>query len=1038
MSLNVSSWSIRNPVPGILLFVVLTFAGLMSFWLMKVQNYPDVDLPEVAITASLPGASPSQLENEVARKIEDSLAAARGVEHIRTTIADGTVSIVVEFRLEVPLQEAADEVRDAVARVRGDLPADLRDPVIKKLEFSGSPILTYTVVSSRMDEEALSWFVDNEVGRKLRAVPGVGSVSRVGGVTREVRVELDPARLLALDVSPADISRQLRRVQLESAGGRSDIGGREQSVRTLATVTSADELAAIEIALSDGRSVRLDRLGTVADTVAERRSAALLNGRPAVGFEITRARGAGELEVAEGVRLALDRLREANPGLEVIEAFNTVDPVQENYDGSMYLLYEGAFLAVVVVFLFLRDWRATAIAAVALPLSIIPAFAAMHLMGFTLNIVTLLSLSLVVGILVDDAIVEIENIARHLRMGKTPYQAAMEATEEIGLAVIATTFTLVAVFLPTAFMSGVVGRFFVQFGWTAAVAVFFSLVVARVLTPVMAAYLLKPQQGPRGSEPAWVRICVRWVQWCLRHRLLTVGSALGFLALGLFFASRLPGAFIPPDDVSQTQVRISLAPGSTFDETLALAEQARLIVRGNEHVRMIYTAIGGGSAGTDADETSAVPDARTAVLTLNLSPRSERRGVSRQQIEQQVRDALSVLPGARVNVGIGGGSDNYVVVLAGTDGRVLASYAARVERDLRTLPGIGAVTSSAGLVQPELLVRPDFARAADLGVTSAAIAETLRVATAGDYEQDLARLNLGERQIPVVMRLPQWARQDIDTLKRLPVPGARGPVALENVATFELGSGPTQITRFDRARNVNLEVELGGRALGDVEQAALALPSLSAPPPGVSLSEDGEAGNMDELILGFGLAMLTGILCVYAVLVLLLKDFLQPVTILVALVLSVPGAFLALHITGSTLSMPPMIGLIMLMGITTKNSILLIDYVILARVRDGLDRWDAIMDACRKRARPIVMTTLAMGAGMLPIALGWGSDPSFRAPMAIVVIGGLLSSTFLSLLVVPVVFTYVDDVVQWWRRLGGKSAHDRRTDAASRTGVAPS
>ncbi|MFO0205253.1 MAG: efflux RND transporter permease subunit, partial [Betaproteobacteria bacterium] len=485
MSLNVSSWSIRNPVPGILLFVVLTFAGLMSFWFMKVQNYPDVDLPEVAITASLPGASPSQLENEVARKIEDSLAAARGVEHIRTTIADGTVSIVVEFRLEVPLQEAADEVRDAVARVRGDLPADLRDPVIKKLEFSGSPILTYTVVSSRMDEEALSWFVDNEVGRKLRAVPGVGSVSRVGGVTREVRVELDPARLLALDVSPADISRQLRRVQLESAGGRSDIGGREQSVRTLATVTSADELAAIEIALSDGRSVRLDRLGTVADTVAERRSAALLNGRPAVGFEITRARGAGELEVAEGVRLALDRLREANPGLEVIEAFNTVDPVQENYDGSMYLLYEGAFLAVVVVFLFLRDWRATAIAAVALPLSIIPAFAAMHLMGFTLNIVTLLSLSLVVGILVDDAIVEIENIARHLRMGKTPYQAAMEATEEIGLAVIATTFTLVAVFLPTAFMSGVVGRFFVQFGWTAAVAVFFSLVVARVLTPVM-------------------------------------------------------------------------------------------------------------------------------------------------------------------------------------------------------------------------------------------------------------------------------------------------------------------------------------------------------------------------------------------------------------------------------------------------------------------------------------------------------------------------------------------------------------------------
>ncbi|MCZ8255697.1 MAG: efflux RND transporter permease subunit [Rubrivivax sp.] len=1033
MNFNISSWSIRNPVPGILLFVILTFAGFLGFWGMKVQNFPDVDLPEVLITASLPGASPSQLENEVARKIENSLATAQGVKHINTTITDGSVTIIAEFRLEKSVQEAVDEARDAVARIRADLPADLRDPVIRKIEFSGSPILTYTIASPRMDEEALSWFVDNEIGKNLLAVRGVGAVSRVGGVAREVRVELDPTQLLALNVSAADVSNQLRRVQLEAAGGRADVGGTEQSVRTLATVQSAEEVAQMEIVLGDGRSVRLGQVAKVIDTVAEKRSAALIDGKSVVGFEISRARGAGELEVAAGVRESLDRIKLAHPDIELTEVFNSVDPVQENYDGSMNLLYEGAFLAVVVVFLFLRDWRATFVAAVALPLSVIPTFAAMHLLGFTVNLVTLLSLSLVVGILVDDAIVEIENISRHLRMGKTPFQAAMEATNEIGLAVIATTFTLIAVFLPTAFMSGTVGKFFVQFGWTAAIAVFFSLVVARVLTPMMAAFLLKPPSKPEEEEQGWVHVYVGWVSWCLKHRFITVLASFGFLVLGLFLASKLPGAFIPPDDVSQTQVKISLAPGSRLSETLEAAEQAREIVRKNSHVKLVYTAIGGGSAGTESDEPSAAPDARTAVLTINLTPRGERPGVRKQQIEQQLREALSVLPGARVNVGMGGSGDNYELVLAGADGPMLAEYAAQVERELRTIPGIGAVTSSAGLVQPELLVRPDFARAADLGVTSMAIAETLRVATAGDYDQGLAKLNLSQRQVPIVVKLPEAARQEIDTLKRLPVPGAHGPVALENVASIEIGSGPSQISRFDRARNVNLEVELNGRALGDVEQAALALPSLRNPPAGVSLGVAGDAENMGELATGFGLAMLTGILCIYAVLVLLLKDFLQPLTILVALILSVPGAFLALYLTGSALSMPPMIGLIMLMGIATKNSILLVDYVILARAEYGLNRWDAVIDACKKRARPIVMTTIAMGAGMLPIALGWGSDPSFRSPMAIVVIGGLISSTFLSLLVIPVVFTYVDDLVQRLRKRGSK-AQEESAAAGGREG----
>lgn len=1023
MTFNVSSWSIRNPTPSILLFIMLTLAGLFGFHAMKIQNFMDIDLPMVNVTASLPGASPAQLETDVARKIENSLATVQGVKHIYTTLTDGTATIMVEFRLEKPTQEAVDDVRDAVSRVRADLPSDLRDPVIKKVDLAGTPILTYTVASERMDDEALSWFVDNQVSKQMLAVPGVGAVTRVGGVTRELRVELDAARLLALNATAADISRQLRQVQQEASGGRADLGGAEQSVRTIATVQSAEEMAALEVTLSDGRRIRLDQVAKVSDTVAEQRSAALLNGKPVVGFEIVRSRGAGEIDVTNGVRAALDKLKEAHPEIDVTEAFNFVDPVIENYEGSMKLLYEGAALAVLVVFLFLRDWRATIVSAVALPLSAIPTFFVMHLMGFTVNVVTLLALSLVVGILVDDAIVEIENIMRHLRMGKTPYQAAMEAADEIGLAVIATTFTLIAVFLPTAFMSGVVGKFFVQFGWTAAIAVFFSLVVARMLTPMMAAYLLRPPKHEE-KEPTWIRIYLSWARWCLKHRILTLIGATVFFVGGLFLASTLPGAFIPPDDLSQTQVTLTLPPGSTLKETYTLAEQAREIVQKNPHVKLVYTAIGGGSAGSDPFAPQAGADVRKAVLTINMTHRNDRPGLSKQAIETQFRDALAVLPGARVKVGLGASSEKYVLVLAGEDGRVLAQHAAQVERELRTIPGIGAVTSTASLVRPELIVRPDFARAADLGVTSAAIADTLRVATAGDYDQGLAKLNLSQRQVPVVVKLADAARQDLETLKRLPVPGARGPVPLESVATLEVSSGPSEIARYDRLRNVNFEIELNGQPLGEVEQAAFAMPSLSSLPPGITRTSVGDAEAMGELAAGFGLAMLTGVLCIYVVLVLLFKDFVQPVTILAALVLSIPGAFLALFVTQSALSMPSMIGLIMLMGIATKNSILLIDYVVLARREHGLARWDAIIDACRKRARPIVMTTIAMGAGMTPIALGWGVDPSFRAPMAIVVIGGLITSTFLSLLVIPVVFTYVDDVVQWTRRHTHRRHHD--------------
>jgi len=1014
---NVSRWSIANPVPAIMLFIMLTVAGLYGFKQMKIQQFPDVELPTIVISAALPGAAPAQMETEVARKIENSVAAAQGVKHIYTKVQDGMATVTVEYRLEKPLQEALDDTRDAVTRIRADLPADLRDPVIAKMNLSGMPILTYTVSSSTMDDEALSWFVDNQVAKRLLSVRGVGSVARVGGVARELRVELDPARLLALGVSAAEVSRQLKAVQQEAPGGRATLGGAEQSLRTIATVQSAAELGALSLPLADGRHLRLDQLAHVSDTLAEQRSGAFLNGAPVVGFEIVRAKGAGEVDVAERIRAALDELKAAHPDIAVTEAFNFVDPVIENYEGSLSLLLEGAFLAVLVVWFFLRDWRATLVSAVALPLSAIPTFLVMHWMGFTLNVVTLLSLSLVIGVLVDDAIVEIENIMRHLTMGKTPLEAAREAADEIGLAVIATTFTLIAVFLPTAFMSGVVGKFFVQFGWTASIAVFFSLVVARLLTPMMAAYVLKPPKAAH-KEPFWMPAYLKAARWAFTHKgkTLAITAAFGVAACTPLFMGAIPGAFLPPDDLSQTQISIELPPGSTYEQTRAIAEQARAAAAAHPQVKLIYTAVGGGNAGGDPFAMSGAAESRKATLTLNLTPRKQRPGLSKQRIEQELRERLEHIAGARIKVSFGGSNDKYQLVLAGEDGELLAAHAAKVEQALRGLPGIGQVTSSSSLQRPELIVRPDAARAADLGVSTAAIADTLRIATAGDYDQLLPKLNLAQRQVPIVVRLPDAARADLALLGELTVPGARGPVPLRQVAELALTSGPAQIDRFDRLRNVNFEIELNGMPLSEVQAAAAALPSLAQLPPGITTAEVGDAEAFAELGQGFLLAMGTGVACIYIVLVLLFHAWVQPVTILGALILSIPGAILALFVTGTDLSMPAMIGMIMLMGIATKNSILLVEYAIVAQREQGLTRLDALLDACHKRARPIVMTTLAMGAGMMPIALGFGTDPSFRAPMAIVVIGGLVTSTFLSLLVIPVLYEVVDDFIQRFAR----------------------
>lgn len=1019
--MNFSSLSIKNPIPAIMLFVLLSLAGFLSFKSSAVQDFPDIELPIVTVTASLPGAAPAQLETEVARKIENSVATLQGIKNIYTKVLDGVATITVEFVLEKNLSDAVNDVRDAVALIRADLPAELRDPSVTKVSTAGRVVLMFTAepaAGSKMDEQELSWFVDNTVSKRILSVPGVGSFKRVGGVTREIRIELDAAKMAALNVAAVDVSRRLRLVQQEAPGGRGDVSGAEQAVRTIGTVKSAAELAQMDIPLADGHHIRLDQVANVIDTISERRSSASQDGKTVVGFEIFRTKGASELDVAKGAQAAVDELQAENRNLVFKLAIDNAKPVEENFDGSMELLYEGALLAVLVVWFFLRDWRATLVAAAALPLSVIPTFLGLKYFGYTLNTVTLLSLALVVGVLVDDAIVEIENISRHLRMGKTPMQAAMEAADEIGMAVIATTFALVAVFLPTAFMAGIPGLFFKQFGWTAVLAILASLLVARLLTPMMAAYILKPAKEHEEKDSWMMQRYMATMKWALSHRLVTAIAAGIFFIASILLVPLLPTGFVPAADRGQTQINIELPPGSTLAETTAVTERVRVAVSKDKNITSIFSSVGGGSSG-DAFAPGGSAEARRAVLTLTTTHRDDRHETM-ANIESGIRANIAGIPGARFNVGPPDSGVKMQLVLRSEDSIALQQAAQKVERELRTLKGIGNVSSSASLVRPEIIVRPDSARAADLGVTAASIGETVRVATAGDYDMNLPKLNLAERQVPILVKLPDDVRADLSAIERLTVPGKNGPVMLGNVASVTMESGPAQIDRLNRSRNVTLDVELGTRSLGDLNAEARALPSMRNLPPSVKIAELGDAQEMLLLFESFGLAMLIGVLCIYGVLVLLFKDFMQPITILAALPLSIGGAFVALLLTGRALSMPSMIGLIMLMGIVTKNSILLVDYAILAR-QEGMNRFDALVDACHKRSRPIIMTTIAMGAGMLPLALGWGADPSFRSPMAITVIGGLITSTLLSLLVVPAVFTYIDDLEHWVKRMMRKS-----------------
>jgi len=1001
---NISAWAIKHPVPPLVLFMVLVFVGAVSFHFLPVNLNPDVSFPGVEVFVNQPGAAPAELETQVMQKVEGAVASINGVRDVTSRATEGVAFIFIEFQIGTPIDRAVSDVRDAVARVRSQLPEGILEPTVNRVDADGGAIAYYAVSDAQMSAESLSWFVDNTVTKRLLPINGVAQVNRWGGDAREIRIELDPARMQALGITAVEVNNQLRALNVDAPGGRAQLAGGEQSIRVLGGAHSARQLGETRVQLSGGRYARLDEIAEVKDGIEEQRTVARLNGAPSTTFNVLRGRGFSDVTVMEKVDAELGKITAENPGLSIKKVFTTVEATKQQYHSAINALIEGSVLAVVVVWFFLRDLRATAISALAIPLSALPSFAFMSWMDFTLNGISLLALSLVAGVLVDDAIVEIENIVRHIRMGKTPYQAALDAADEIGLAVVATSATIIAVFLPVSFMGGFSGQYFKQFGLTVAASVFLSLLVARLLTPVLAAFTLTPAGFKAHLEGPVMRRYLQLLRVAVNHRWKTIMAGGAFFFLSLVVFAFIPKDFIPPGDIGTSQVQIELPPGVRIEDTARVAGQVAALVKQSPEVDDVLEQVGSGDDGS----------IRNASVLVSLKPRAERKH-SQREWEDELAPKLRQIPDARVTIGGGGFGDAAVgFYLTGDDPQVLDSAAREVVLGMRSIKDLRDPRIRGDLPRPELLIRPRFDLAAQLGVSVAAISQTIRIATLGDIPQNAAKFSLSDRQVAIRVSLRESSRQDMTTLENLPVPTATGgAVPLKAVADISFGEGPAAIRRYNQSRRVFIESDTQpGAVLGDTMDKVHALPALKNLPKGVQLVEKGNAEFMAEMMRNFLLAILAGILMVFAVLVLLFARVFQPITILSALPLSLGGALLALIVCGMPFSFPVVIGILMLMGIVAKNSILLVDFAI-DEMRAGKDRMTALMEAGHKRAQPIVMTSIAMIAGMLPVALGLGQQDSFRAPMAISVIGGIITSTFLTLVIVPAVFTVFDDLEKW-------------------------
>jgi hydrophobe/amphiphile efflux-1 (HAE1) family protein len=1027
MALNISAWSIRRPLPAVVLSLILLFLGWTSFMRLPVTRLPNADIPVVSVVVTQFGAAPTELESQVTKTIEDAVSGVEGVRHISSSIADGISVTTITFRLETNTDRALNDVKDAVTRTRSNLPQGVDDPLVQRVDVVGLPIVTYAAIAPGKTPEQLSWFVDDVVTRALQGVRGVAQVERIGGADREILVSLDPDRLQAVGLTAVDVSHRLRGINVDLAGGRAEIGGRNEAIRTLGGARSLNELAQTMITLPMGGEVRLQDLGVVTDTIADRRTFARFDGEPVVAFGIKRSNGASDTVVAKAVQKRIDELKTAYPDVDLKLIDTSVNFTNGNYEAAIHTLFEGAALAVIVVFLFLRDLRATVIAAISLPLSIFPAFWAMDLLGFSLNLVSFLAITLSTGILVDDAIVEIENIVRHIRLGKSPFHAAIDAADEIGLAVIAISLTIIAIFTPASFMSGIAGQFFKQFGITVSVQVFFSLLAARLVTPMLAAYFLKPEVKAEKQGGRLLETYTRLVTWSVGHRFITVLVGLGLFAASIWSIGLLPKGFLPAQDSARSLLAIELPPGSQLADTEKVTED--IVARLHERPEVKSVFVDGGRTPGGGTEV------RRASLIVNYTPKGD-RSITQRELELAISHQLDNVPDIRYWFVDENGLRAVSLVVTGADSTLVASVADDLASQMRRIPLLANVIAEKSLDRPELRIRPRNEIAARFGVVTEGLSETIRVATIGDVGPALAKFDVGDRQVPIRVQLDGQARADRRTLEQLRVPLARGgSIPLASVADIRLDQGPTTIDRYDRDRQAAISADLIGlAALGDALEEVNKLPVMQNLPKGVTVGEAGDAESLNELSSGFANAMRDGLMMVYAVLVLLFGSFLQPITILFSLPLSIGGAIIALLVTGKQLTTPVWIGILMLMGIVTKNAIMLVDFAI-ESVRGGMDRNAAIIDAGRKRARPIVMTTVAMVAGMLPSALAIGAGGEFRSPMAIAVIGGLLFSTVLSLVFVPAVFTLIDDVSRFvWhfgrRMISSKEALEQSSETA--------
>ena len=1036
---NISSWCIKNPVAPIVLFVGLMLAGIVSFSRMTITQSPDIEFPVVVVGVSQPGAAPAEMEKQVTQQVEAAVRGVNGVDEIDSSITEGYSNTVVQLQIGTPIDRAVDDVRNAVAQIRGNLPEGILEPTVQRFDTSAAPIVFIAAETTDMTLEQLSWYIDNNVAKQLRGISGVAAVSREGGVNREIRVILDPAALQAQGITAAQVNQQLRQLNMNAAGGRAEIAGSEQSVRVLGNAPTAYELSQTQISLPGGRMVRLDDIATVKDAYSEQRNLAKLNGRQVISFNVQRAKGASDVSVYDGVWKELHKMEKDDPRIHFREIDNSVDYTKGQYKSAMEGLLEGAVLAIFVVLLFLRDVRATAISALAIPMSAIPAFWFMSLMGITLNFMSTMAMGLVAGVLVDDAIVEIENIVRHMRMGKSAYQAALDAADEIGLAVLATTMSIVAVFLPVALMPGISGQFFKAFGFTVVLAVLMSLLVARMVTPLIAAYFLRskgiqPHASGRAMEGylgllSWSLNTAKAHAYALKHpgiwgkikslrfdhRLAMVGAGIGALVLTGVLIATLPMTFQPPVNLDTSTVQVSLPPGSTLQQTEDVTDRVARLVGQNPAVQQTFERINVGNGSVD--------------LKLKKD-----REVTSTEFERSIAPKLAAIADARVNFqsqnggGPGGASRDIMLYLGGDDPVKLLAAANKIAAEMQNLPELRAPRAAGDLPTPEIVIKPRFDLAADLGVTTAALSQTIRIATLGDIEQNSAKFALSDRQIPIQVSLSENQRRDIATLENLPVPtSSGGSVPLKSVAEISFGAGPVSIQRTAQQRRIAVGADLApGFVSGEAWKKIEALPAVQNLPQGVARLNLGQTKWQAEMMKNFIIALFAGVLLVFAVLVLLYRRFLSPFVNMGSLWLCPLGAALGLHIAGQPLSLPVFIGLLMLFGIVAKNSILLVDFAV-EMMNHGMPKDEAIREAGHKRAQPIVMTTVAMVAGMLPIALSLTGDASWRAPMGITVIGGLIFSTILTLLLVPAYFSIAISIE---RRIGrvfhrviGEDAH---------------